>query len=52
MSKNWDLEQEIFTYLDNLQGKINEVKQLREKAIQELDALLPSILDKAFKGEL
>ncbi|NCS43285.1 MAG: hypothetical protein GPJ30_06490 [Microcystis aeruginosa BS11-05] len=44
MSKNWDLEQEIVTYLDNLQGKINEVKQLREKAIQELDALLPSIL--------
>ncbi|NCQ87255.1 MAG: hypothetical protein GPJ00_23910 [Microcystis aeruginosa W13-18] len=44
MSKNWDLEQEIVTYLDNLQGKINEVKQIREKAIQELDALLPSIL--------
>jgi type I restriction enzyme S subunit len=52
MSKNWDLEQEIVTYLDNLQGKINEVKQLREKAIQELDVLLSSILDKAFKGEL
>lgn len=34
MSKNWDLEQEIFTYLDNLQGKINEVKQLREKAFK------------------
>ncbi|MGB3507954.1 MAG: hypothetical protein WBA93_01655 [Microcoleaceae cyanobacterium] len=35
-------------WFDNLQNKINEMKQLREKAIQELDALLPSILDKAF----
>lgn len=43
MSKNWDLEQKIV---------INEMKQLRKKAIQELDALFPSILDKTFKGEL
>lgn len=30
----------------------DEMKRMREKAIKELDSLLPSILDKAFKGEL
>ncbi len=42
----------IVAYLDNLQAKVDEMKGVREQAIQELDALLPSILDKAFKGEL
>lgn len=32
--------------------KIHKMKPLREEAIKELDAILPSILDKAFKGEL
>lgn len=32
--------------------KIHKMKPLREEAIKELDVLLPSILDKAFKGEL
>lgn len=39
-------------WFDDLQTKIHTMKQLREEAIKELDALLPSILDKAFKGEL
>jgi type I restriction enzyme S subunit len=42
----------IVAYLDNLQAKVDEMKRLREDAMKELDALLPSILDKAFKGEL
>ncbi len=42
----------IVTYLDNLQTKVDTMKQLREETIKELDALLPSILDKAFRGEL
>lgn len=45
-------QRRIVTYLDELQTKIDTMKQLREEAIKELDALLPSILDKAFKGEL
>ncbi|MGK7881233.1 MAG: restriction endonuclease subunit S [Crocosphaera sp.] len=45
-------QQRIIAYLDRLQNKIDEMKQLREKSLQEIDALLPSILDKAFKGEL
>ncbi|WP_066425691.1 restriction endonuclease subunit S [Anabaena sp. 4-3] len=42
----------IVTYLDELRSKVDAMKGLREEAIKELDALLPSILDKAFKGEL
>lgn len=45
-------QQRIVAYLDRLQSKVDEMKHLREKARQELDALLPSILDRAFKGEL
>ena len=45
-------QRRIVVYLDELQTKIDTMKQLREEAIKELDALLPSILDKAFKGEL
>lgn len=32
--------------------KLEPMQHLREKALQEIDELLPSILDKAFKGEL
>lgn len=42
----------IVTYLNKLQTKVDTMKHLREEAIKETDALLPSILDKAFKGEL
>jgi len=42
----------IIAYLDNLQVKIDALKRLQAKTAAELDALLPSVLDKAFKGEL
>jgi type I restriction enzyme S subunit len=42
----------IVNYLDELQTKLDTMKYLRQQAMTELDALLPSILDKAFKGEL
>jgi len=45
-------QRRIVTYLDELQTKVDAMKRLRKEAIKELDALLPSILDKAFKGEL
>lgn len=35
-----------------LQSKVDELKKLQAGTAGELDALLPSILDKAFKGEL
>jgi type I restriction enzyme S subunit len=42
----------IVAYLDNLQTKIDSLKRLQTETAAELDAMLPSILDKAFKGEL
>ena len=42
----------IASHLDELQTKIDRLKQLQSETSDELDALLPSILDKAFKGEL
>ncbi len=42
----------IVTFLDDLQAKVDILRQLQFQTSSELDALLPSILDKAFKGEL
>ncbi|HEU5377416.1 MAG TPA: restriction endonuclease subunit S [Ktedonobacteraceae bacterium] len=42
----------IIAYLDDLQAKLESLKLLQAQATAELDAMLPSILDKAFKGEL
>jgi type I restriction enzyme, S subunit len=38
--------------LNNMQAKVDALIKLQAQAAAELDALLPSILDKAFKGEL
>lgn len=45
-------QQGIVAYLDEIQGKLNDARKLQSKTADELNALLPSILDKAFKGEL
>ena len=42
----------IVAYLDDLQAKIDAVKRYQAASVVALDALLPSILDRAFKGEL
>ena len=34
------------------QAKVNTLRELQSATGEELDALLPSVLDKAFKGEL
>lgn len=46
------VQRKIVGYLDGLQAKVETMKRLQAEAAAELDALLPSILDKAFKGEL
>jgi type I restriction enzyme S subunit len=38
--------------LREVKAKVDSIKQLQAETQAELDALLPSILDKAFKGEL
>jgi len=42
----------IVAYLDKLQSKVDSLKRLQDETDAELNALLPSVLDKAFKGEL
>jgi len=48
------LEQQrrIVSHLDELQAKVDSLKALQAQSAAEVDALLPSILDRAFKGEL
>jgi type I restriction enzyme S subunit len=45
-------QRRIVAELDALQAKEDALKRLQAETAAELDALLPSILDKAFKGEL
>lgn len=44
-------QRRIVAYLDGLQAKLDRLKALQEQSAAELDALLPSVLDKAFRGE-
>ncbi len=45
-------QRRIVAYLDGLQARVDALKALQAQTQAELDALLPSVLDKAFKGEL
>jgi type I restriction enzyme S subunit len=45
-------QRRIVEYVDGLQAKVDRLKELQAATAAELDALLPSILDKAFKREL
>jgi type I restriction enzyme S subunit len=45
-------QRRIVTYLHSLQAKVDELKRLHAETEKELEELVPSILDKAFKGEL
>jgi type I restriction enzyme S subunit len=45
-------QRRIVAYLDALQAKVEAVKQRQAATTAALDALLPSILDRAFKGKL
>jgi type I restriction enzyme, S subunit len=47
-----DEQRRIVPYLDGLQAKVNALRELQSASGEELSALMPSILDKAFKGEL
>ena len=45
-------QRRIVAYLDGLQAKVDGLKALQEESAKELNALMPSILSKAFAGEL
>jgi type I restriction enzyme S subunit len=45
-------QQTIVAELNALQSRVDAVKTLQSETARELDAMIPAILDKAFKGEL
>ncbi len=45
-------QRRIINYIDDIYAKVKALQQLQSETSAELDALLPSVLDKAFKGEL
>jgi len=45
-------QRRVVAYLDSIQEKIKPLRYLHSQTAAGLNALLPSILDKAFKGEL
>lgn len=45
-------QRRILAYLDDLQAKVDVLKLFQVETAAELDALMPALLDKAFKGEL
>ena len=45
-------QRRIVAELDALQEKVDALKRLQTETAAELDALLPAVLDRAFKGEL
>ena len=44
-------QRRIVAYLDGLQAKVDVLKRLQSETAAELNAMLPSVLDRAFKGE-
>jgi type I restriction enzyme S subunit len=48
----FDTPQCITAYLDSVQAWLASLRELQSATGEELSALLPSVLDKAFKGEL
>ena len=45
-------QRRIVARIDDLQEKVDALERLQAETSKELDALIPSILDKAFRGEL
>ena len=45
-------QRQIIGEIDALRGKVDELKRTQAETVAELNSFLPSILDKAFKGEL
>jgi type I restriction enzyme, S subunit len=45
-------QQSIIDYINRLKGKVSSLRVVQDETARELHALLPSLLDRAFKGEL
>jgi len=44
-------QRRLVAYLDGLQAQVSALRGLQGESARELEALLPSVLDRAFKGE-
>lgn len=47
-----DEQRRIVARLDELQAQVDGLKKHQVRTAEELDALLPSVLDRAFRGQL
>jgi type I restriction enzyme S subunit len=47
-----DVQQGVVEELDELQVNVAKIAELQSTSATELNAMLPAILDEAFKGEL
>ena len=47
-----DKQRRIAASLDSVHARLASLRELQSATGEELDALLPSVLDRAFKGEL
>jgi type I restriction enzyme, S subunit len=47
-----DRQRQVVAYLDGLREKGEELSRIQTAASEELQAVMPAILDRAFKGEL
>lgn len=47
-----DEQRQVVRHLDEMQSKVDGISKLQSDTVAELDALMPSILAKAFHGEL
>jgi type I restriction enzyme S subunit len=47
-----DKQRCIVAYLDSVQARLASLRELQSATGEELSTLLPSVLDRAFKGEL
>lgn len=45
-------QRRIVAYLDSVRAKADALRRLQDETQRELDTLLPSVLDRAFRGEL
>jgi type I restriction enzyme S subunit len=45
-------QRHIVAYLASAQARLASLRELQSQTQEELDALLPSVPDRAFKGEL
>jgi type I restriction enzyme S subunit len=47
-----DQQQRVVKYLDEIQARVDRLQQQQQAAAEELQALLPAVLDRAFRGAL